>query len=58
MAEQVAVPTNQLANLYAEKGEIVTQLEIAQNRLQQINVQLAQMLGLNQQAPPVQGPKP
>ena len=42
------VPTmnEQLAKLYAEKGELVTQLEVANGKLGQINQQLAQLLGL------------
>ena len=43
---------NELSELYARKGEIVTQLEVAQGQLQQINTRLAQILGINQ-APPV-----
>lgn len=39
---------NELGQLYAEKGEIVTQLEVAQGRLQQINLRLSQLLGLGQ----------
>lgn len=39
---------NELASLYAEKGEIVTQLEVAQGKLQQINLRLSQLLGLGQ----------
>ena len=39
---------DQIKNLYAEKGELLTQIEIAQGRLQQVNVQLANFLGLNQ----------
>ena len=42
--------SNELGSLYAEKGEIVTQLEVAQGRLQQINMRLSQLLGLNQVA--------
>ncbi len=45
---QVNVPQNELASLYAEKGEIVTQLEVAQGRLQNINLRLSQILGLGQ----------
>ena len=47
----VTVQNNELASLYAEKGEIVTQLEVGQSRLQQINLRLSQILGLNQQTP-------
>lgn len=36
----------QLSKLYAEKGELVTQLEVANGKLGQINQQLAQLLGL------------
>ncbi len=44
----VQVPQNELSQLYAEKGEIVTQLEVAQGRLQQINIRLSQLLGIGQ----------
>ena len=50
------VPQNELSNLYAQKGEIVTQLEIAQSQLAQINNRIATILGLNVQ--PVQPPQP
>lgn len=43
----VPVP-NELSQLYAEKGEIVTQLEVAQGKLQQINIRLSQILGIGQ----------
>ncbi len=36
-----------LAQLYAEKGELVTQLEIAQSKLAQVNQAIANALGLN-----------
>ena len=42
------VPVNEINQLYAEKGELVTQLEVAQGRLQQINLRLSQLLGLGQ----------
>ena len=42
---------DQIKDLYAEKGELLTQIEIAQSRLQQVNVQLANYLGLNQGQP-------
>lgn len=42
---------NELASLYAEKGELVTQLEIAQGKLQMINNRLSQILGLSQTVP-------
>lgn len=46
------VPANdEVKNLFAEKGEIITQLEIAQAKLQQINARLSQLLGLQQ--PPI-----
>lgn len=35
-----------LNKLYSEKGELVTQLEIAQGKLAQVNQQIAQILGL------------
>lgn len=43
-------PQEEIKNLYAQKGELITQLEIAQNQLQQINMRLNQILGLQ---PPV-----
>lgn len=49
--EPVQVPQNELNELYARKGEIVTQLEVAQGQLQQINSRIAQLLGLGQPAP-------
>ena len=45
---------NELADLYAKKGELVTQLEVGQAQLQQINNRLAQILGINQQVPIIQ----
>lgn len=50
---RIPVP-NELGQLYAEKGELVTQLEVAQGKLQQINLRIAQILGLNQPGPKVQ----
>ena len=44
----------QLMKLYAEKGELVTQLEIAQGKLGNVNNQIAQTLGLTA----VQVPQP
>lgn len=35
-----------LNQLYAEKGELVTQLEIGQGKLAQVNQQIANLLGL------------
>lgn len=42
------IPTNELAQLYSEKGELVTQMEVAQGKLQNVNIRIAQMLGLGQ----------
>jgi len=53
MSNPVPVNPNEITQLYAEKGELVTQLEVAQGRLQQINIRLSQLLGLNQQNPQV-----
>lgn len=47
-------PHDELKNLYAEKGELLTQLEIGQNKLMQINTRLAQILGLQVQGVPPQ----
>jgi len=55
MSNQIPVVNDELSKLYAEKGEIVTQLEVGQSRLQQINLRLTQLLGLNQ--PQINSPK-
>ena len=41
-------PQQELAQLYQEKGELVTQLEVGQGKLQQINLRLSQILGIAQ----------
>lgn len=49
MANEQPVPVNpqeELKNLYAEKGEVLTQLEIGQSKLMQINQRLSQLLGI------------
>lgn len=47
MPEPMTVPqNNELAILYQEKGEVVTQLELGQNKLMQINARLNQLLGI------------
>ena len=43
-------PNPQLMELWAKKGQLVTQIEIAQQQLQQVNLQLQSFL--NTQAPP------
>lgn len=50
------IPNSQetLKNLYADKGEILTQLEIAQSKLGQINQQIANLLGLSVVQTPIQ----
>lgn len=45
---------DQLSKLYSEKGELVTQLEIAQGRLGKVNQQIAQLLGLTAVQVPTQ----
>jgi len=50
----VPVGNDEAKNLFAEKGEIITQLEIAQGRLQQVNARLAQLLNIPQQQVPQQ----
>ena len=46
-------PNAEIKNLFAEKGELITQLEIAQVRLQAVNMRLNQLnVGI-----PVQHPK-
>ena len=42
-----ATTQEQISSLYSQNGEIVTQLEIGQARLMQINQQLNQLLGLS-----------
>lgn len=45
--------TDELKNLFAEKGELVTQLELGQSKLQQVNLRLSQLLNIQpQQVPP------
>ena len=39
-------PTNNLADLYKAKGELITQLEIIQAKLQQVNQEIAKLLNL------------
>ena len=48
METQVPVAQDELKNLFAEKGELVTQLEIGQNKLQLVNNRIGQILNLNQ----------
>lgn len=45
-------PQEELKTLYAQKGEVVTQLEIGQAQLMQINQRLNQLIGI--QVPQVQ----
>ena len=46
------VPNNdELKNLFAEKGELVTQLELGQFKLQQVNAKLNQILNIQQLQP-------
>ena len=40
-------------SLFARKGELITQLEIAQTELAQVNQKLAVHLGINQQPTPI-----
>ena len=42
---------NEIKSLFAEKGELITQLEIAQGKLQQVNMRLGQLLNLPVQQP-------
>lgn len=42
---------NEIKSLFAEKGELITQLEIAQGKLQQVNMRLGQLLNLPVQVP-------
>ena len=45
-------PQDEIKNLYAEKGELVTQLELANNKLQIVNQRLSQLLGFGQPGQP------
>ena len=46
------IPNNdELKNLFAEKGELVTQLELGQAKLQQVNMRISQILNIQPQAP-------
>ena len=45
------VSQDEISRLYAEKGELVTQLEIAQSKLQQVNLRLSQILNIGQNQP-------
>ena len=47
-------PQDEIKNLYAEKGELVTQLEIAQSKLQMVNNRLSQLIGIQQPGNPTQ----
>lgn len=51
METPVPQSNNEIKSLFAEKGELITQLEIAQGKLQQVNMRLGQLLNLPVQAP-------
>ena len=44
-------PQDELRILYTDKGELVTQLELGQNKLMQINQRLNILLGIGLQQP-------
>lgn len=48
METPIPANNNEVAQLFAEKGELVTQLEIAQGKLNQVNLRLSQLLNLGQ----------
>ena len=54
MAEQTAVPLQkpnpgqEIQNLFTQKGELVTQIEIAQSKLSQVNQRLSIILNQGQ----------
>ena len=54
METPVPVNNNEVAQLFAEKGELITQLEVAQGKLQQVNLRLSQLLNLTQAQPILQ----
>ena len=45
---QKLTPGQEIQNLFASKGELVTQIEIAQAKLQQINQRLSVILNAGQ----------
>jgi len=57
MTNPIPVNNDEMKNLFAEKGELITQLELGQNKLAQVNARLAQLLGLPQSQMVVQPPQ-
>lgn len=53
MTQPLPVNNDEIKSLFAEKGELVTQLEIGQSKLQQVNLRLAQLLNIPQQPQPL-----
>lgn len=53
----VPAGNEEMKNLFAEKGELITQLELGQNKLAQVNARLSQLLGLPQPQMVVQPPQ-
>ena len=41
-------PSQEIGNLFAQKGELVTQIEIAQSKLNLVNQRLSGLLSTNQ----------
>ena len=54
MTTPIPAGQDEIKNLFAEKGELITQLEIAQSKLQVVNTKLSQLLGLQMQQGPMQ----
>ena len=50
---ETPIPANnqEYKDLMFQKGELVTQLEIAQGKLQQVNMRISQILNLGQNTP-------
>lgn len=50
--QQPITPGQEIQSLFAQKGELVTQIEIAQAKLNQVNQRLAVILNAGQPQPP------
>ena len=48
---QKLTPGQEIQNLFAQKGELITQIEIAQNKLNQVNQRLGAILNAGQPQP-------
>ena len=48
-------PQQEIDDLFKQKGELITQLEVGQSKLQQVNLRLGQLLNI--QPTPIQVPQ-